>query len=199
VSGGLKTQNQTHVAGVRQGVGGSKGASRDAALLARVAVADRDAFDELYGRTAPWLTARLRRRCHDEDLVAEVLQETYLAVWRAAASYSGEGEVGGWIWSIAARRLIDAFRRQDRASRVPSAAGDVREARSAEELVLHDVVDSRLAAALAGLSPELRAVLQATVLDGLSTREAAVLLDIPENTVKSRARRGRIALREALA
>jgi RNA polymerase sigma-70 factor (ECF subfamily) len=75
----------------------------------------------------------------------------------------------------------------------------VREARSAEELVLHDVVDSRLAAALAGLSPELRAVLQATVLDGLSTREAAVLLDIPENTVKSRARRGRIALREALA
>ena len=43
--------------------------------------------------------------------------------------------------------------------------------------------------ALNRLAPELQAVLQATVLDGLSTREAAVLLGIPAGTVKTRARR----------
>ena len=53
--------------------------------------------------------------------------------------------------------------------------------------------------ALRGLSPELRAVVQATVLDGLTTREAARLLGIPAGTVKTRMMRARIQLRGALA
>ena len=52
---------------------------------------------------------------------------------------------------------------------------------------------------MAGLSPELRAVMQATVLDGLTTREAARLLGIPAGTVKTRAMRARAELRGALA
>ncbi len=48
-------------------------------LVRRTAAGDRRAFDELYRRTSPWLLARLRRRCADDDLVADVLQETYLA------------------------------------------------------------------------------------------------------------------------
>ncbi|MEU3172615.1 sigma factor-like helix-turn-helix DNA-binding protein, partial [Streptomyces sp. NPDC007000] len=53
--------------------------------------------------------------------------------------------------------------------------------------------------ALRRLAPELQDVLRAMVLDGLSVRETAVLLDLPEGTVKTRARRARIAMREALA
>jgi len=49
------------------------------------------------------------------------------------------------------------------------------------------------------LSPDLRAVVQATVLDGLTTREAARLLGIPAGTVKTRMMRARAALREELA
>ncbi|MND08473.1 ECF RNA polymerase sigma factor SigE [compost metagenome] len=56
-----------------------------------------------------------------------------------------------------------------------------------------------LASALGGLSPELRAVVQATVLDGLSTREAGRLLGIPQGTVKTRMSRARSELRGALA
>ncbi len=70
---------------------------------------------------------------------------------------------------------------------------------SAEQEALGSSYDARLAQALDRLSPELRAVLQATVLDGLSVREAAVLLDVPEGTVKSRSMRARRQLREALA
>lgn len=53
--------------------------------------------------------------------------------------------------------------------------------------------------ALGRLGPELREVLRATVVDGLTTREAATLLGIPEGTVKSRALRARRELRAALA
>jgi RNA polymerase sigma-70 factor (ECF subfamily) len=53
--------------------------------------------------------------------------------------------------------------------------------------------------ALQRLAPELRDVLQAMVLDGLTVRETSVLLGVPEGTVKTRARRARIAIREALS
>ena len=56
-----------------------------------------------------------------------------------------------------------------------------------------------LSGALNSLSPELRAVVQATVLDGLTTREAGRLLGIPAGTVKTRMMRARIELRGALA
>ncbi|MGH9274954.1 MAG: RNA polymerase sigma factor, partial [Acidimicrobiales bacterium] len=70
---------------------------------------------------------------------------------------------------------------------------------AAEEQVLGGIEHGGLAAAMADLSPELRAVLQATVLDGLTTREAAHLLGIPTGTVKTRAMRARSQLRGALA
>ena len=62
---------------------------------------------------------------------------------------------------------------------------------SAEELVLAGTEHGDLAGALRSLSPELRAVVQATVLDGLTTREAAQLLNIPAGTVKTRMMRAR--------
>jgi RNA polymerase sigma-70 factor (ECF subfamily) len=172
----------------------------DAALLQRVAAGDRAAFGELYARNAPWLALRLRRRCRQPELAAEVLQDVFLVVWRAAGSYAGAGDPAGWLWSIASRRLIDAHRR--RAAR-PVVVGEpldgAQTAPSAEEVALAPAVEPELARALDGLAPELREVLQVTVLDGLTTREAAVLLGVPEGTVKSRASRARLRLREALS
>lgn len=171
-------------------------------LVRRVARGDQAAFDELYRRTSPWLLVRLRRRCADDDVVAEVMQETYLAVWRAAGAFAGAsvgGSAVGWLWTIAARRLIDAFRRRARASQVPPAVATAESVPGADEEALNAMVGDDLGDALRRLAPELRAVLQATVLDGLTVREAAVLLGVPEGTVKTRARRARIALREALS
>ena len=167
--------------------------------MRRTATGDRPAFDELYRRTSPWLAARLRRRCADEDVVADVLQETYLAVWRAAGSFAGaavNGSAVGWLWTIAARRLVDAFRRRAKDSAVPLAAEPV--APAAEDEALSDVVGDRVGVALDRLAPELRQVLQAMVVDGLTVRETAALLGVPEGTVKTRARRARLAMREAL-
>ena len=56
-----------------------------------------------------------------------------------------------------------------------------------------------LGAALGRLSPEMRAVVQATVLDGLTTKEAGQLLGVPQNTVKTRLHRAKAHLRQDLA
>ncbi|MEV1075112.1 RNA polymerase sigma factor [Micromonospora parva] len=170
-------------------------------LLRRVARGDRRAFDALYRRTAPWLTARLRRRCADEDIVAEVLQETYLAVWRSAGSQaqSTSGSAVGWLWTIAAHRLIDAFRHRARRERIPAVRTFEPVAPAAEDEALAGGMDANLENALHALPPELRQVLRSMVLDGLTARETSLLLGMPEGTVKTRARRARIALREALS
>lgn len=174
--------------------------------LLRAIAADRDrhAFEELYRRYAPWLTARLRGRCADVGIVDDVVQETFLAVWRGTARHREEGhsaDAAGWLWRIGSRRLIDAMRGDGARGRLRQALSRLRhrDEASAEERVLAGVEHGDLAGALTRLSPELRAVLQATVIDGLSTREAAVLLGIPPGTVKTRAQRARKQLREALA
>jgi RNA polymerase sigma-70 factor (ECF subfamily) len=134
-------------------------------------------------------------------LVAEVVQETYLSVWRAAGSFvlvADEGDGVGWLWTIAARRLVDAFRREGRHTTVPAAAGAPEAGPAADEAVLAEVVSGQVGDALHALAPELAQVLRAMVLDGLSVRETSILLGIPEGTVKTRARRARIAMREAM-
>src|SRR5262245_61810161 len=91
----------------------------DAALLARVAAGDEDAhaaLRELYERHAPWLLVRLSGRCSDQGVVDEALQDTFVAVWRRADSYRGQGEVAAWLWGIAVRRLVDLLRRRPRLS-----------------------------------------------------------------------------------
>ncbi|MBY8340071.1 RNA polymerase sigma factor [Streptomyces spinosirectus] len=174
----------------------------DGELLRAVAAdADRGAFEELYRRYAPWLTARLRGRCADPGVVDDVVQETFLAIWRGKARYHQDIDVAGWLWRIGSRRLIDALRGDGARGRLRQALARLRhrDEASAEERVLAGVEHGDLAGALVRLSPELRAVLQATVIDGLTTREAAVLLGIPPGTVKTRAMRARKQLREALA
>lgn len=170
----------------------------DTVLISALSDGDRTALNELYARHAPWLLLRLQRRCADPGLVDEVVQDTFVAVWRTAGRYDGRGEVAAWIWGIGVRRLIDAFRRQPRGSLIAKVP-DIEVEISAEERVLLGVEYGDLAGALDHLSPELRMVVQATVLDGLTTSEASKLLGIPQGTVKTRMKRARAQLREELA
>jgi RNA polymerase sigma-70 factor, ECF subfamily len=175
----------------------SQGALTDRDLLVEIAAGDRGALHQLFDRHQPWLAARVRRRCSDPEIVSEVVNDTFLVVWEHPGKYTEAGEVAAWLWGIAIRTLLHRLRPrksvlerllQNRQETFPSA----------EEAVLLRIEHSDVGQALRRLSPELIAVVQATVLDGLSTREAAQLLGIPSGTVKSRMSRARLELREAL-
>ena len=172
----------------------------DVELLGLVAEGDALALRELVERHSAWLLLRLRRRTPDEDLAAEAVHDTFVAVWRKPGGFRGEGDVGAWLWGIAIRQLVSRLRKRAQPTPV---TGQVIAAlsptvRSAEDELLLAVEHGAVGAALLALSPELRSVLQATVIDGLSTREAAHLLGIPQGTVKSRARIAKSRLREQL-
>jgi RNA polymerase sigma-70 factor (ECF subfamily) len=170
----------------------------DAELLAGVVDRDRGALHALYLRHEPWLTGRLARRCADPQVVEEAVQDTFVTVWKTAARFEGRGDVAAWIWGVGIRTLLHHLRpRRPLLDRLRSqrTSDEV----SAEEQVLLGIEHGGLGPALDQLAPELRAVVQATVLDGLTTKEAAVLLRIPAGTVKTRMMRAKRELREALA
>ena len=168
----------------------------DDALVAAVRDGDRAALRTLHARHAPWIHLRLRHRCGDEGLIEEVVQDAFVRVWRKASTYRGTGDVAAWIWTIALHRLIDRLRKQ---TPQPVDYAPIALSQSLEEQILFDVEHGDLATAINRLSPELRMVVQATLIDGLTTREAARLLNIPVGTVKTRMMRAKPLLREQLA
>ncbi len=124
------------------------------------------------------------------DRADDAVQETLVAVLRNLRSLREPAALHGWVRRIAVREAVRAARRNEGSS----------ELSFEPEAILPDldaVLDVR--AALAGLRPDQRAVLVLRDLDGLSEAEVAVLLDVPEGTVKSRLHRARAAVREVLA
>jgi len=172
----------------------------DTALLLLVDAGDMTALEELYQRHAAWLMARLMRRCNDSDVVLDVVQDTFVALWKDADRFRGDGEVAAWLWGIAFRRMVSRLRSRKDVVLLPEwETGALGRTPAAEDEVLLGVEYGDLAEALRRLSPEFRSVVQAVVLDGLTTKEAGRLLGVRENTVKTRLHRAKAQLRGALA
>lgn len=174
-------------------------------LIARVAAGDDTALRELFRRHAPWLAARLRTVLPASD-VEDVVQETFLAVWKGAAGYRPQGPVGGWIWGIARRQAALFLRRRGPAV-LPLSAQDADAAprpgigQSAPDPAEAVVARAEIADALAALGPEggaEREVWQLMYVEDRPVAEVAELIGVPQGTVKSRAHRARRLLRTAL-
>lgn len=171
----------------------------DAVLLAAASEGDVGAMRELYDRHAPWLSARLMRRCNDREVVADVVQDVFVTVWKNAGRWRADGEVAAWLWGIGFRLMVSRLRGRKDVLLTPSwddaTAGTLA---AAEDEVLTAVEYGDLGLALSRLSPEFRAVIQTCVLDGLTTKEASRVLGVRQNTVKTRLHRAKAQMRSSL-
>jgi hypothetical protein len=98
----------------------------DETLLLGVAERDMGAFCTLYERHAGWLAIRLTRRCNDRDLVADAIQDTFIAVWQRPRGFRGDGDIAAWLWGIAIRRLVSHLRTRSSVAAVFEHAGAFR-------------------------------------------------------------------------
>lgn len=163
---------------------------RDRRLVRRIAEGDEQALAELYRRHARLLAVRLRRAGASVTETEDVLQETFLSAWSSAERFRGDGAVAAWLWTIARNRLASVARSNIR-SRAREEAVAVPEAEPGRDVAFS--LDAQ--AAIDRLEPHLRTAFEAVALDGLSVRDAAQRLDVPEGTVKSRVHRARNLLR----
>jgi RNA polymerase sigma-70 factor (ECF subfamily) len=80
----------------------------DDELIASLTGGDDTALRQLFARHAPWLAARLRSALPSDD-VEDVLQETFLAVWKNARTYQPRGTPEAWLWVIARNQAAQAL------------------------------------------------------------------------------------------
>ena len=88
--------------------------ARLAALLARVALADQRAFEELYRETGAHLYAVVLRIVRDRSIAEEIVQEAYVNVWHHAGTYdAARSQPLTWLTSIVRNRALDMKRRRE--------------------------------------------------------------------------------------
>lgn len=179
-------------------------AAYEAALLQRVAAGDRGApVEELYDRYARRVWAVGLRRLRDRGAAEDLVQETFVRLWRAAPRFDPDrGTVGALLMTIAYRAASDLGRR--RAGEAPVVSLDVTPeleltephggAQAEAQLLLRD----ELQAALGTLSRDQREILRLHFVDDLTQTEIAERLGVPLGTVKSRVFYGLRHLRATL-
>jgi RNA polymerase sigma-70 factor (ECF subfamily) len=196
----------------------------DATLAAGIAAGDETPFMVVYDRHADLLFASVVRLLGDRDTAAEIVQESFLALWRRAHLYDAKaGSLIGWLLAIARNRAIDHLRAQSRRPILTSISGGAGEPDGQlDALDELDLAARRVGGPGAGPTdpatvadrrwsqsvvrsivselpePERQAVVLAYSA-GLSQAEIADRLGWPLGTVKSRTRRAMAHLRGRLA
>ena len=168
----------------------------DDELIASLAGGDDMALRQLFDRHAPWLAARLRKALPPDD-VEDVLQETFLAVWKNAGTYQPRGTPAAWLWVIARNQAALLLRKRGPATQaLLDEGGPVSD--PAEAAATRTDLDVAAAAALGPPGAPERDVWRLMYVEDRPVAEVAELMGVPEGTVKSRAHRARRLLRAAL-
>ncbi len=144
----------------------------------RKGVDREEAFEAIYIAYSPPLVEFFKPRVLSDDLARELVQDTFLRVYRNLTKYSGKGDFQTWMLSIA-RRVYSASVRQDRRAR--KATGVMEE--SSADL---SKKGERLREALAELPHEMRSAVMFRIDNELTMREIATALQIPSSTVATR-------------
>ncbi|TQS43766.1 RNA polymerase sigma factor [Cryptosporangium phraense] len=169
----------------------------DEDLLRAVAVGDATALSRLYERHAGALFGYLHRLAGDRMVAEEVLQDTMLAVWRSAGTFSGRAKVRTWLFGVARRQAHNRLRGRfapeptDLPDRPDVGAGP-------EELAIAAAGGTPVAAAIELLPAHHRDVIALVFVAGLPLADVAEVLAIPVGTVKSRLFHARAAVAAAL-
>jgi len=171
-------------------------------LLATTAAGDRTAFAELYRLTHRRLYAIALALTRQPELAEDVLQETYLAIWRTAGQYQADRAPAlVWLMAIARHRAIECLRQRRRRALETWAeplAENALQTPDPQALRPLDPVAGAIHECLQRLPPKQARLIGLAFFHGFSHEELATRLQMPLGTVKSGVRRGLLQLKECL-
>ena len=179
----------------------------DIGLLQRIVTRDEAALAELYDRHSRLVYSLIMRILGSPSDAEDVLQETFVRVWSRADTYDALlGSPAAWLTRIARNRAIDRLRaRRGRGDlAIGPAVHTADDAPRSAEPITRDTPETQLEgrmtagvvrAALATLTPDQRALIEAAFFDGYTHSELSTRFGVPLGTVKTRIRSGLTAMR----
>jgi RNA polymerase sigma-70 factor (ECF subfamily) len=184
----------------------------DDELIARARAKDFAAFETLLGRYEDKVYRLAFRIVRNETDAKEILQETFVSIWRKLDTFKGDSQFGSWVYRIATNAALMRLRSQRRHPEVsteelpigyldnygqPMPAGENWSKRPDDQLQSSEL-RTHIQTAVDALPDIYRTVFIVRDVEGLSTEETAASLGISVPTVKTRLHRARIALRDAI-
>jgi RNA polymerase sigma-70 factor (ECF subfamily) len=175
----------------------------DAVLLARVRAGDDRALGVIYDQHVGLVFGLARRVTRDEQLARDITQEVFSYLWEMPDRVDlGKGSLRAYLAVVTHRRAVDEVRRSERRARLEAALPCAELTEGPEAGVVDAAAKqwwkARLAAGLAQLPYEQRVALELAYFDGLTYKQVARALAIPEGTAKSRLRLAMSRLRTML-
>lgn len=184
----------------------------DEELVTRARAKDFAAFEQLLDRYEDKIFRLAFRFVRNETDAKEILQDTFLTIWRKLDTFKGDSQFSSWLYRVAANAALMRLRAQRRHPEVSTEelpigyldnygqmppSGENWAKRPDDELqsgeLRHYIQD-----AVDGLPEIYRTVFLLRDVEGMSTEETAELLQISVPTVKTRLHRARIALRDRI-
>lgn len=176
-----------------------EGIETDDALMSRVGRGDREAFETLYRRWSRRVMSYAYRSLSDKGEAEDVVQETFLSVYRAASRYRPCERFGAYLFRIAGNAVRSRCRKKwPMPLDFPEEEDDSPLPENGEEWTLFEERE-RIESALAALPQPQREALLLAVTGGLSYREIALQEGVSEDAVAARICRARKALRKVLS
>jgi len=164
-------------------------------LLTACGAKDEAAFRRLYDETHQRIYYFAHRMLGDHEMAEDVVTETYIAIWKGAGSFKGRSKVLTWIFGIARNLSMNALKKK----RFDYNLDDY------HHLSTHGGLDGQsldrreiVAKGLLKVSAKHREVLDLVFYQGFSYQEIGDILNVPENTVKTRVFYAKKALHETL-
>jgi RNA polymerase sigma-70 factor, ECF subfamily len=171
----------------------------DEDLVIRIADGDELAMRVLYARHQLKIYRFVLRLVRDEMAAEDTISEVFLDVWRQAGRFEGRSSVTTWLLAMARNKAWSALRKR-REIGVEEGVAEAMEDESDDPELVAQKADKGAAMrrCIDRLTPDHREVIDLVYYHEISLEEAAVILDIPENTVKTRLFHARKNLSELL-
>ena len=184
----------------------------DQELVAKAQAKDYAAFEQLLDRYEDKIFRLAYRFVRNESEAKEILQDTFLTIWRKLDTFKGDSQFSSWLYRVAANTALMRLRSQrrhpevstedlpigylDNYGQLPPAIDNW--AKRPDEELASDELRRHIQASVDALPEIYRTVFLIRDVEGLSTEETADVLQISVPTVKTRLHRARIALRDAI-
>lgn len=161
---------------------------QDIELIDRLCQGDEDALETLYRQYYPRIYRFVARIVWRDDIVDEIINDVMYTVWQKAGTYDRSCKLSTWILGIAFNKARHAQRNESQYD--DESLDELDEDNillGKENFDLHKIETADwINSALDKLSAEHRAVIELTYFEGLHYSEIALIMDCPENTVKTR-------------
>jgi RNA polymerase sigma-70 factor (ECF subfamily) len=174
-------------------------ATSDEVLIGRIASGDRLAMQVLFARHQVRVYRFVLRLVRDEPTAEDLISEVFLDVWRQAGRFEGRSAVSTWMLSIARFKALSVLRRRPDEELDEEAAHAIEDPADDPEVMLEKKDKSSfIRQCLKKLSAEHREIIDLVYYHEKSVEEVALIVAIPENTVKTRMFYARKRLAELL-